>query len=146
MKPALLFFLLIFVAGCEPWILLKPVSTSLENRFIEIGNNYYFLEVDTLIVNCIALFPEDDSTSKNFVVTILTGNEDLRWENLNSYLLVDILNHSLKPTRIKKYSDNLSVRRFRYEIMFESNEKMKGPLNFNFTSLNQKEYSLTFSW
>ena len=146
MKPILLIFIVIIITGCEPWILLRPTPTSSENKLIEASNEDYILKSDSIIVNCIALFPENDSTSKYIVVTILTDRENLKWENINSYLLVDIYNNSLKPSRIKKYSNNSSVRRLRYEITFGSNEKIKSPLSFNFNSLNQKEYSLTFSW
>lgn len=134
------------MVACEPYIILKPISTNMENYGINVvEDGFYILESDTLKVNCLALFPETDSTSNYIVIEIFTTTEDTIWASMTSYLLVDIFKQSLEPTRIEKdpsdFSDKWSNR---YEIIFKSDEEMKFPLKFQLTTLNQREYFILF--
>lgn len=138
--------MLIIILACEPYIILKPISSNMDNEFNGIETGYYILEADTIRVNCRAFYHDgSDSTSKYIMVEILTNSNNLRWENIISYLLVDSFNQSLEPNEIERIPVNFSEKwSDKYEIIFKSNEEMKFPLKLQLSTLNQKEYFISF--
>jgi len=113
-----LFFIvltLFFLLGCEPYRILRVISTDIEHKVSDSKTNYFVIDSDTAKISCDAFYSDHDSLTEFVVMIILAHENDNKWIKEMSYHLSDrtglMLNQRmLEKTQIRFFQTNIYMK------------------------------------
>jgi hypothetical protein len=142
-----LFFIvltLFFLLGCEPYRILRVISTDIEHKVSDSKTNYFVIDSDTVKISCDAFYSDHDSLTEFVVIIILAHENDNKWTKEMSYHLSDRTGYHVESKDVRKNPNQVFPNKYLYEIVFDSKHKLVLPLSFKINQNEKEEYNIDF--
>jgi|WetSurMetagenome_2_1015567.scaffolds.fasta_scaffold20345_3 hypothetical protein len=133
-----------FLFGCEPYRVLRVISTDIEHKVSDSKADYFVIDSDTIKISCDAFYSDHDSLTEFVVIIVLAHENDNKWIKEKSYHLSDRIGYHVESKDLRKNPNQVFPNKYLYEIVFDSKHKLLLPLHLMINDIEKEEYNIDF--